>query len=528
MTTQQLPERPNLEQLKHQAKTLLRSAQEKNTAALARFRALPAFAQKSDSELALQSLALHDAQSVIAREHGFDSWNALRERVEELTLEFVAAVDQFIAAATEGRTDRAARLLALHPRIARANFHTALVHGDAAAIETYLASDPSLATKPGGPRGWEPLHYVCHSTAHRGAPARAEGLVAIARRLLALGADPNLRFPWLHHGVRRPVLWGAACVARHLPLAQLLLESGANPNDGVTLPLAAGLSDLPTLELLVAHGANVNGTWATDGAPVLHSILQWAGKPDGARWLIEHGADANAVFAASGETPLHAVARKWDVALAEQLRARGADLARPRADGRSPYALAELNGNRAVAEWLLAHGAPAAMSEVDCFVAACRRGDRGTADRLLAARPELPRELGAEHTIALQQAAERDDIRALETMLACGFNPNAGDCEMGATALHRAAMEGWPEAVRVLLAQGADVAARDKEFHGTPLVWAAEGSRSGRRTDRDHNGVARLLLAAGSPADWTSPEPEPAEGIGEILDAWRRAYRPGP
>src|SRR5262249_38974481 len=103
MTARQLPERPNLEQLKRQAKDLLRAVRANDTAALRRFRILPAFAHTSDVDLARRGLALHDAQSVIAREHGFDSWKALHERVEELTLEFGAAVGQFIEAATDGR-----------------------------------------------------------------------------------------------------------------------------------------------------------------------------------------------------------------------------------------------------------------------------------------------------------------------------------------------------------------------------------------------------------------------------------------
>jgi hypothetical protein len=31
-----------------------------------------------------------------------------------------------------------------------------------------------------------------------------------------------------------------------------------------------------------------------------------------------------------------------------------------------------------------------------------------------------------------------------------------------------------------------------------------------------------LLLDAGSPVEWKAPEPEPAEGIDEIVAAWRR------
>src|SRR5690349_8332099 len=120
MTTPQLPERPNLDQLKQQAKDLLRAAKEHDPAALARFRSLPAFAHRVDDAALADSVALHDAHSVIARELRFPSWNALRERVEELTLAFEDAVTQFIEAATEVQPARAARLLELFPRIADA------------------------------------------------------------------------------------------------------------------------------------------------------------------------------------------------------------------------------------------------------------------------------------------------------------------------------------------------------------------------------------------------------------------------
>ena len=349
MTARQLPDRPNFDHLKRQAKDLLRAASAADADALARFRILPAFAHHSDADLSRASLALHDAQSVIAREYGLDSWNALRERVEELTLEFGAAVNSFIEAATDGRTDRAERLLALHPGIARANFHAALIVGDAQTVERRLAEDPRHAVERGGPRGWAPLHYVCYTSIGARSDTREAGLVEIARRLIALGADPNLRFPWRHHEVERPVLWGAVFVVHSLPLAKVLLDAGADPSDGVTLPLAASAGNIAVLDLLLAYGADVNRPWATDGAAPLYAILHWSKTPDGVRWLLAHGADPDPVFAANGETPLHVAAADRDAALVEEFVNRGADVTRRRADGRTPYAVAELNGNRDVA-----------------------------------------------------------------------------------------------------------------------------------------------------------------------------------
>ncbi len=489
----QLPPRPNLDQLKHQAKELQRSAQ----------------------------IPLHEAQTRIAREYGFKSWNALHDHVEAVTLEFEAAVDAFLEAATDERRDRAERILALHPKIARANFYTALVLGDADAVDARLERDPSLATKPGGPRGWEPIHYVCYTSMVHDSPERAAGLAAIGRQLIALGVDPNTRFPWLHHNVRRPVLWGASRHVRSLPLVQALLDAGADPNDGVTLPLAASAGDIAVLEALLAHGAKVDQAWATDGATSLYAILNWSRTAEGVNWLLAHGADPNAVFAENGETPLHVAARAWDVPVAEAMVARGADIERQRADGRTPYAVAELNGNRAVADWLLAHGASPELSEVDRLVAACSRGDRKAAEALLGKNPDVRDQITDDHYIAFHQAAERNDVRALEAMLASGFDPNRPDAGIGKTALHSAAMEGWPDAVRVLLAHGASVHVRDREFKGQPLIWAAEGSRQGRE-GRDFAAVGRLLLDAGSPVEWETTE-EPAEGLVEIVETWRRS-----
>ena len=505
--TKQLPERPNLEQLKKQAKTLLHAAQAKESAAVLRFQALPAFATKSEAELTALPLALHDAQSVIAREHGFVSWNALRESVEERTLSFAAAVDEFVRCATGGASGRALRLLALHPGIARANLQTALVLGDATAVEAQLKDHPELATQPGGIQNWEPILYVCHTCVHREVEARSAGLVAIARRLLALGANANAAYHWKWHPeLPRTALWGALCGTGYLPLAEALLEARANPTDGVSLHINAGGGNLDALELLHRFDVNVNGI--PGGVPPLRYILSWATNLTGARWLLEHGADANLGWGELADAPLHVAAQRWDIPMVELLVHHGADIRQRRADDCTPHTIAELHGNHTIAMWLLAHGAKDELSSLDRFIAACARGDRASAEAMLQARPELRTELTAKHHLMLHVPAERGDAPILETMLACGFDPHAKDKD-GVTALHRAAMAGKVEAVRVLLASGAPVNALDGMFSATPLLWAAEGWSHKQHADSDHPAVARLLIAAGSSVEWIPPEATP-------------------
>jgi ankyrin repeat protein len=156
------------------------------------------------------------------------------------------------------------------------------------------------------------------------------------------------------------------------------------------------------------------------------------------------------------------------------------------------------------------------------LVAACARSDRAAAESALAARPSLREEITDAHYVALHQAAEQGDVTALALLLDCGFDPNRGDAEIGKTALHSAAMAGQVEAVRLLLARGASPGTRDREFHGQPLVWAAEGSRSHADRAREYEEVGRLLLDAGSPVEWELPTDEPAEGVSEILAEWQR------
>ena len=75
--SRQLPEKPNLEHLREQAKELLRSVHQSDAAALDLFHSLVSFS-------APESLKLADAQYVIARDYGFQSWSKLKEHVDSL------------------------------------------------------------------------------------------------------------------------------------------------------------------------------------------------------------------------------------------------------------------------------------------------------------------------------------------------------------------------------------------------------------------------------------------------------------
>ncbi len=402
---------------------MLHAAQARDPAALERFRAL----------LPLPGdWALHDAQSVIAREYGFKSWNELREHVEERSLSFAAAVDEFLRCATGNAAARALRLLSLHPAIAHSNLFTELVLGETEAVEARLRKHPEGAMQPGGVQGWEPLLYLCHTCLHRNAPERADGLVAIARVLLVRGANPDAQynFQW-HRELPRTALWGALCATSHLPLAEVLLEARANPDDGVSLHINAGGGNLAALELLHRYGVKVDGI--PGGVPPLPYILGWAynatERASGVRWLLVHGANTRLAWGEFEEAPLHIAARRWDVQMTELLVHYGADINQRRKDGRTAHTLAELHGNRDVAAWLLARGAKDELSPLERFISACTRGERERADGMLRNDPGLRSELRHEHHLMLQIPAEGATLRC---SIPCS---RAGSMRMRRTAM---------------------------------------------------------------------------------------------
>jgi catechol 2,3-dioxygenase-like lactoylglutathione lyase family enzyme len=70
---------PDLENLRKQAKLILRWHRQRHYPVAAKIRELlPRFLNKTDAEILGANFKLSDAQEMVARQHGFDSWQALR------------------------------------------------------------------------------------------------------------------------------------------------------------------------------------------------------------------------------------------------------------------------------------------------------------------------------------------------------------------------------------------------------------------------------------------------------------------
>src|SRR5262245_40339477 len=188
------------------------------------------------------------------------------------------------AAVWHGSLDEAATILAAHPEIAGNSIQTAAVLGDDAAVSRFVAADTDFASAKGGPQGWDALTYLCFSRYLRLEPSRSAGFLAAARVLLDAGANANTGF--FEGNEFESVLYGAAGVAHHAELTRLLVERGADPNDGEVTYHTPETYDNGALHVLVESGKLAPHSLAT----LLLRKHDWHDYP-GAVYLLEHGAD---------------------------------------------------------------------------------------------------------------------------------------------------------------------------------------------------------------------------------------------
>ena len=114
--TKSLPSQPNLEQLKNQAKDLLKSLKSGDAGAFQRIRENhPRWSPASEPEMHATELSLGDAQLVLAREYGFASWPKLKEHVHAVELDTADPMELFKKAFAEHDPVLFRRLLDRHP-----------------------------------------------------------------------------------------------------------------------------------------------------------------------------------------------------------------------------------------------------------------------------------------------------------------------------------------------------------------------------------------------------------------------------
>ncbi len=197
-----------------------------------------------------------------------------------------------------------------------------------------------------------------------------------------------------------------------------------------------------------------------------NSALMDAAKKGNIEAVKQHltsGADVNAK-GIGGMTPLHRAAREGHKEVSELLITNSADVNAKDKRGRTPLHRAAREGHKEVAELLITKDAYVnAKSESGLFI-----GETPLDEAIKRKRTEvadLLRKHGAKYG-SITAAANAGDVAALKDFLAAGVDA------IGIGPLSAAASGGHKEFVELLIANGADVAAKN-EYGSTPLHNAA-------------------------------------------------------
>lgn len=244
MPQRTLPEHPNLDHLRAQAKDLHARAA----------------AAKGDAKLS-------DAQLVLAREYGFPSWPRLRREV--LFRRLLRLIENGEAASVRKAVDADRWLVAYPEDGSPTALHWAAWHSHIPVLEVlvrYGADIDRDESKFGArPAGW----------------ANENGRDAARDWLISHGAKVDLS--------------RAAMMGRLDLVEQILAEDpeAAHRVDAADWPplvQAAGWGRLEVMRVLLAAGAGVNAAGA-EGTTPLHAAISWDGHVSAAKLLLASGAD---------------------------------------------------------------------------------------------------------------------------------------------------------------------------------------------------------------------------------------------
>ena len=334
-----------------------------------------------------------------------------------------------------------------------------------------------------------------------------------AQRLLHAGANANAAN---RYGVTPLSL---AATNRNVAMAEALLKAGADasaklPDGDTILMTAARTGNADIVRLLIEHGADVNAKGTTYG----ETALVWAAQEnhaEAAQVLISHGAYVNArtnplqrakdrfglegvltILPHGSWTPLMYAARQGSFETARALAGAGASLNLMDPDGSTALVLAVINGHYDTAALLVEKGADPNIADTSGMAALYAAVDMHTLGEVYG-RPARP------------TSSQMTALDLMKVLLAHGANPNAalkspalqrahtpgeGSLGHGATPLMRAAKNGDASAIRLLLENGADPNAFERN-RTTALMFAAGLGRGTGAFANDYATEAQLLEA---------------------------------
>lgn len=458
-----------------------------------------------------------DYLHVIAQEHNFSSWPALKLAAETVGLDRAALQQRLKMALAHGQNRVVAFLLKEHPDLPEGLLGVQIALYDLAAVEAAIWADPKAATRKLGPRS--PMAHLCFSTWHQTHPEFSDDMMAIAKLLVAHGADVNDSIPVAPDNDHQlSVLYGALGHANNMRLAKWLLENGADPNDGESLYHATELGHHEGIDMLIAHGVDPRGT---------NALLRAMDFDDhvAVRKLIAAGGDVNE-FAAEevgGELPwvlpaLHQAARRMcGPQMIDVLMEAGADPSL-RYNGMTSYGYARVFGNRDLAKAIEKCGKAPELTPEEILLAKAADGvDTNGQFVDTALLPQTYREM------LCTLLAMPDKLPHVKQLVALGLEWDRPNRE-GLTPVQLAGWEGLPEVMDYFLKLKPDLG-HINDYGGTLLSTIIHGSENcPNRKERDYIACLDLALTEGVALPRRAIDLAGDEAVANFLADWAEAH----
>ena len=313
----------------------------------------------------------------------------------------------------------------------------------------------------------------------------------------------------------------SAVKGRDLPTVESLIASGADVNArgssfdwGKTAIIEAAIrGDDEISKRLLRAGANVNGV-DNYGDTALMAAAEF-GHADLAQLLIEYGADVNATKS-NLTTALMIASRKGELEVVKVLLDADADVNIGLGSGDTALSLAALRGNILIMEALIGKGASVNQNDEKgrSLLFRCI-GKAGPATKLLITSGADVNERFVNGMTPLMATAYQGDADSLRTLLAHGANvdmrcKSTDERVENSTALHWAAVKGHVDIIVILLEAHSDIEAKDRKGHTALILAAMEG----------HTKAVEVLLKAGATSDCKDNN-----GFTPLMYATKKGYR---